>query len=73
MEKEIETTVHQQYLETDKPQQKNFNFQINQNLIENEKKHKNVKITEYVNGKAVKIAEGGFGKVHKVIKYLDKY
>lgn len=36
-------------------------------------KYKNVKITENINGKAIKIGQGGFGKVYKVMKYIDKY
>ena len=31
-----------------------------------EKKYKTVKITENIDGKAIKIGQGGFGKVYKV-------
>lgn len=34
-----------------------------------EKKYKTVKITENIDGKAIKIGQGGFGKVYKVVKY----
>ena len=36
------------------------------------KKYKNVKITENINGKAIKIGEGGFGKVYKVFNCTDE-
>ena len=38
----------------------------------NNQKYKTVKITENINGKAIKIGQGGFGKVYKVIKYNYK-
>ena len=38
----------------------------------NNQKYKTVKITENINGKAIKIGQGGFGKVYKVVKYNDK-
>ena len=46
---------------------------INESCIINQKKekelkYKNVKINEDTNGKAIKIGQGGFGKVYKVIK-----
>ena len=36
-------------------------------------KYKTVKITENIDGKAIKIGQGGFGKVYKVVKYNDKH
>lgn len=36
-----------------------------------EPKYKTVKVTDNTNGKAIKISQGGFGKVYKVVKYID--
>ena len=33
---------------------------------------KTLKITETINGKGLKIAKGGFGKIYKIIKYIDE-
>ena len=45
------------------------------NKIETNKltsKYKIVKITDTLNGKALKIGQGGFGKVYKVVDFMDK-
>lgn len=52
--------------------EENKTSEINKTVEMNEIKYKNVKITENIDGKAIKIAEGSFGKVYKVSKYINE-
>ena len=51
--------------------EQNKSSQSKKNSLDKNIKYKTVKITEDTDGKAIKIAQGGFGKVYKVVKYIN--